>query len=697
MNFKKENLCLYAVTDRAWIQGTTLAAQVKEALAGGITMLQLREKSLSREEFRREALEIKALCHDYGVPFLINDDVDLAREVDADGVHVGQGDMPVSRARQLLGPEKIIGVSARTVEQAKAAEAAGADYLGVGAVFATGTKADAMPLSREMLRAITTSVSLPVVAIGGITRDNLMSLRGSGVAGVALVSAIFGQPSVEEAARSLRERTERMTAPVLRGAIFDLDGTLLDSMPWWMSLGERYVQRFGQEPEPGLGEKLFGATLPEGARYLQETYGIDREIPQILADFQEMMAYSYEREIPLKPGVEGLLRRLKKRGIRLTVATLTEEPLVKKALSRYGLLDDFEEIFTATKVGIGKSSPRIYQAAAQRMGCLPEETLVFEDSLDALRVAKAAGFYAVGIFDHASAHKADALQEEARLYGRNWESLSASVLPQLGHRTALSIAGSDCSGGAGIQADLKTMLANGVYGMSVITALTAQNTTGVFGVQESTPAFLAQQLDAVFTDIWPDAVKIGMVSSTDLIRVIARALRRYGARGVVVDPVMVSTSGSALMQPEAILTLKEELFPLADLLTPNIPEAEILSGMSIADTRDMEAAAKAIAEDYGCAVLLKGGHSVQDANDLLYLPGKENPSRWFCGQRIDNPNTHGTGCTLSSAIAANLAWGFDLEEAVGRAKEYLTCALAEMLNLGRGSGPVDHGVFVQTR
>ena len=259
-------------------------------------------------------------------------------------------------------------------------------------------------------------------------------------------------------------------------------------------------------------------------------------------------------------------------------------------------------------------------------------------------------------------------------------------------KTALSIAGSDCSGGAGIQADLKTMTMNGVYAMSAITALTAQNTTGVTGIMEATPDFLKQQIDMIFTDIRPDAVKIGMVSSSALIETIAESLRQYQAENIVVDPVMVATSGSRLMESDAVVTLKKELLPLAAVVTPNIPEAEILSGMKIQNEEEMTIAAKKIGDTYGCAVLLKGGHSVNDANDLLYADGK---LKWFYGKRINNPNTHGTGCTLSSAIASNLAKGYDLETAVQRAKEYISGALAAMLDLGKGSGPMNHAFALQ--
>lgn len=259
-------------------------------------------------------------------------------------------------------------------------------------------------------------------------------------------------------------------------------------------------------------------------------------------------------------------------------------------------------------------------------------------------------------------------------------------------KTALTIAGSDCSGGAGIQADLKTMLANGVYGMSVITALTAQNTTGVSAIMNVTPEFLGQQLDSVFEDIFPDAVKIGMVSDKELIGVIADKLKQYRPRHIVVDPVMVATSGARLIADDAVAVLQKDLFPLATVLTPNIPEAEVLLGRRIASAGEMAKGAEEIGRKYGCGVLCKGGHSINDANDLLYADGE---LLWFEGRRIDNPNTHGTGCTLSSAIAANLAKGHSLKEAVKLAKEYISGALAAMLDLGRGSGPLHHGYRIK--
>lgn len=259
-------------------------------------------------------------------------------------------------------------------------------------------------------------------------------------------------------------------------------------------------------------------------------------------------------------------------------------------------------------------------------------------------------------------------------------------------KVALTIAGSDSSGGAGIQADLKTMTLNGVFAESAITALTAQNTRGVTGIMDVSPDFLEKQIDAVFTDIRPDSVKIGMVSDKNLIRAIGGKLRQYKAEKIVLDPVMVATSGAKLLKDDAIDALKEELFPLASLITPNIPEAELISDMKIKSEEDMQEASKLIYDKYKVNVLLKGGHAVNDANDYLYAFDK---GVWIKGERINNPNTHGTGCTLSSAIASNLAKGYELEEAIRKAKKYLEGCLKDGLDLGKGSGPMNHAFDIK--
>ena len=261
-------------------------------------------------------------------------------------------------------------------------------------------------------------------------------------------------------------------------------------------------------------------------------------------------------------------------------------------------------------------------------------------------------------------------------------------------KTALSIAGNDPSGGAGIQADIKTMTLNGVYAMSVVTAMTAQNTKGVSAILETDADFLGEELDAVFEDIFPDAVKIGMAASKRIIEKTAEKLSFYNAKNIVADPVMIATSGASLIGREAVFALKEKLLPLADLITPNIPEAEALSGTDINNEYDMIKAAEKLSRELGCSVLIKGGHRKDSADDILFCDGRV---VFFRGKRIGNPNTHGTGCTLSSAIAANLAKGYPLEKAVERAKEYISGALEAGLDLGSGSGPLNHAFDLNSR
>lgn len=251
----------------------------------------------------------------------------------------------------------------------------------------------------------------------------------------------------------------------------------------------------------------------------------------------------------------------------------------------------------------------------------------------------------------------------------------------------LTIAGSDCSGGAGVQADIKTITAHKMYAMSAITALTAQNTTGVYGVLKTPPEFIKLQMDSIFTDIYPDAVKIGMVSSKENIETIADKLMQYKAKNIVLDPVMVSTSGSKLLDDDAMEALINKLMPLTDIITPNIPEAECLCGFHIETKGDMKKAAIKISENYSGNILIKGGHLKNNCDDLLYADGE---FIWYEQEKIDNSNTHGTGCTLSSAIACNLGKGMDIKVSIFNAKSYITGALKAKLNLGKGSGPLNH-------
>ena len=472
----KDDMLLYAITDRSWLKGRTVAEQVEDALKGGATFIQLREKALDYDSFLAEAFEVKALCKKYNVPFVINDNVDIAVACDADGVHVGQSDMEAGDVRAKLGDNKIIGVSVHTVEEAVKAQERGADYLGVGAVFTTSTKNDAVTASLGVLRDICEAVNIPVVAIGGVNETNILKLKGTGIDGVSIISAIFSKDDITKA-------TEQLLA--------------------------------------------------------------------------------------------------------LSKEVVSAAPEIKKVLT---------------------------------------------------------------------------------------------------------IAGTDPTGGAGQQADLKTITVHKQYAMSVITSIVAQNTMGVYDFMDVPPELVAKQLDCVFQDIRPDAVKIGMVSNSKIIDVIVNKLKEYNAENIVVDPVMVSTSGGKLLSDEASEALITKLLPMGTVITPNIPEAEVLCGFEIKNTDDMIKAAEKISSMVDGGILIKGGHLVSTATDLLYKDGE---ITWFSSERVNNPNTHGTGCTLSSAIACNLAEGYYLEESIANAKKYLTGALKAQLNLGKGSGPLEHTYIIK--
>ena len=474
---------------------------------------------------------------------------------------------------------------------------------------------------------------------------------------------------------------------MIKGAIFDLDGTLIDSMFIWDTIGEDYLKSLGIEPKENLAEVFKTFTLEQAAEYYRNYYRIKLSAREIVEGINNMVAQIYRTKVDLKPGISDFLKRLQSLGVKMCVATVTDRIVAEDVLSRLNIREYFSEIFTCGEVGCNKETPEIYRKALTHLGTKKSETVVFEDVLHALKTAKDDGFKVAAVFD---SHELQ--QTEMKKISDYYITDFGSFCFKTKMKTALSVAGSDTIGGAGIQADIKTMTMNGVYAMSVVTALTAQNTLGVRAILDSTPGFLKEQLDSVFEDIFPDSVKIGMVSSSDLIDVIAERLKFYDAKNVVVDPVMVATSGSALIKTDAIKTLAAKLLPIATLVTPNIPEAEILADMQIKSKDDMVKAAEFIEKTYGCSVLLKGGHSINDANDLLCEGGR---LIWFNGKRIDNPNTHGTGCTLSSAVASNLAKGFSLEEAVKKAKDYISGALSVGLDLGNGSGPVMHNFSIR--
>ena len=482
------DLSLYLVTDRPLSGGRDMAWIVREAAAGGVTMVQLREKECSTAEFIQLARELKAALTPLGIPLIINDRVDVALAVDADGVHIGQSDMPYDTARKLLGSDKIIGLSVETMDEVIAANALDVDYIGISPVYATPTKTDTLtPFGLDGVDEVMRYSRHRCVAIGGMNRDTVGEVIAHGVEGVAVVSAIVAAPSPREAAAELAG--------------------------------------------------IISTKRPDVAR---ENHNSEFRI---------------------------------------------------------------------------QNYPRV-----------------------------------------------------------------------------LTIAGSDSGGGAGIQADIKSISANGCFATSAITAITAQNTLGVNAVEGLSIDILEGQIEAVLSDIGTDSVKIGMLHSAEVVRSVARLLRKYGIKDVVLDPVMVSTSGHKLIEDSAIAVLKSDLMPLARVITPNIPEAEILLGEPIEKQGDLPAAARRLAQQYGVSVLLKAGHLVDDELIDIFYNNETGEVIELSARRVDTPNTHGTGCTLSSAFAAQLAKGLPLTEAARAAKAYINNAIIHgaAYKIGNGHGPVCH-------
>ena len=488
------DLSLYLVTDRPLSGGRDMAWIVREAAAGGVTMVQLREKECSTAEFIALARELKIALQPLGIPLIINDRVDVALAVDADGVHIGQSDMPYDVARHLLGPDKIIGLSVETMEEVIAANALDVDYIGISPVYATPTKTDTLtPFGLEGIEEVMRLSCHRCVAIGGMNRDTIGEVIARGVEGVAVVSAIV-------AAKSPREASEELAA-------------------------------------------------------------IIREHRSETSEFSEYSDKNFQ-------------------------------------LSTFN--------FQLAKV--------------------------------------------------------------------------------------LTIAGSDSGGGAGIQADIKSISANGCFAASAITAITAQNTLGVNAVEGLSIDIVEGQIDAVLSDIGTDSVKIGMLHSAEVVHCVARMLRKYNVTNIVLDPVMVSTSGHKLIEDSAIEALKGELIPMARVITPNIPEAEVLLGESIDKQDDLPTAARRLAKMYGVSVLLKAGHLKNDELIDVFYNRETDELVELSACRVDTRNTHGTGCTLSSAFAAQLAKGLSLTEAARAAKGYINAAIVHGANLtiGHGHGPVHH-------
>lgn len=418
MKIKKEQLQVYAVTDTKSIKKeryANLYEAVKSAIKGGATIVQLREKELSEDAFLAEAKEIKTLTQQYGIPLIINDNVALAKACQADGVHLGQGDMQVEEARAILGDTAIIGVSAHNVEEALLAEKQGADYIGSGSVFGTTTKKDVTALPLKMLRDICRSVQIPVVAIGGVSAENIDQLVGCDVAGVAVVSAIFAQEEIETVTKELAAQVKDMLAktekfdilyqkltPLLqgkKGVVFDMDGTLIDSMPMWRTLDMEYIGRYGIHPDMEFHHQVATMTLIQAANFIKEQFDIPKTAEEIFDDFQNMVIEEYRDTIPLKPYAYELVKWMKRDGYKVAVATANEIHLSEMVLKRTGLMADVDTIVSCTMAGASKESPAVYKLACENMQIAPDECVIFEDSLRAMYTAKKAGYVTVAVYD----------------------------------------------------------------------------------------------------------------------------------------------------------------------------------------------------------------------------------------------------------------------------------------------------------
>lgn len=391
------SLKIYAVTDRYWLNGKELADDVEKAILGGATMIQLREKDLDLNSFVAEALKIKEVCKKYDIPFIINDSLEVFLAVDADGIHVGQNDMRADLVREKIGKNKILGVSAETVEEAILAEKMGADYLGVGTIFNTSTKLDAITVSKETLTNICFAVDIPVVAIGGITKDNIKELKDTFIDGISIVSAIFAEKDIISATKKLNDEVDKIlfNPKKYNYFIIDYDGTLLNSLDMWADIASRYIKSKGLTPEVDLDLIVKKQTNAETAAYMKEKYFNNLEVDEVAKDIDSFIAKEY-LSIKINEGVKEFLDLLKNNG-KLVLFTATSYPLIEASLKNNNIFNYFEEFYTSTNFDYSKTDGTGFELLKEQNNLDLEKTLVIEDALHALVGAKLKGFNVLGI------------------------------------------------------------------------------------------------------------------------------------------------------------------------------------------------------------------------------------------------------------------------------------------------------------
>lgn len=381
---------IYAVTDRYWLNGRKLEDDVLKAIQGGATIIQLREKNMSDDEFIQEAFKIKNICDEYDIPFIINDNLNVMLAVDADGIHIGQDDADPKFVREKIGANKILGVSCQTVEEAKIAVENGADYLGIGAIFATSTKNDALIVPIDELIRINNEVDIPTVAIGGITIDNLEELRNTMIDGIAVVSAIFGQKHIKESTINLKNKYQELQFNIKNydNFIIDYDGTILDSMCMWNKIASLFLKNKSINCSEDIDEKLSSFTSDETVDYLSLNYMKDKTKEEISKEVNDFVINEYLKQ-GIIPGVLGFLDRLKNKG-QVILYSSTEIELLLPSLNKCGLISYFNEIISA-KFSNDKINGNGYMAIIEKYGFRPERTLIIEDQLFATTGARSKG------------------------------------------------------------------------------------------------------------------------------------------------------------------------------------------------------------------------------------------------------------------------------------------------------------------